>query len=257
MERRIGGRSLLFPKGIIWAKCDFKWANFFPILWTRLGCLMRATYLSLQSFYFGAISIGAPPQISWSSLTQAPPTCGCCPPTARSRPAVSTPPSLPPLSGRGSVQIEHRLILLSPEFLLHKHYLFLLKLGTSGRLAFGLRFRSADSSGKRQQTQTEASIPFYFVFSLSSLPWAGMPGIFEEIHPSGMVGWREFWQCMLSMGTGFAVANIVCLQHKIAEAEALSHLWSDDPRLSRVSCLQVFWELMIDTSISSSYSHSQ
>lgn len=79
---------------------------------------------------------------------------------------------------------------------------------------------------------------------------------FEEIHPSGTVGWREFWQCMLSKGTGLAVANIVCLPHKVAEAEALSHPWSDDPRLSRVSCLQVFWKLMTDTNISSSYSHS-
>ena len=169
---------------------------------------------------------------------------------------MSTPPSLPPLNGKGSIQIEHRLILLSPEFLLHKHYLFLLKLGTSGCLAFGLHFRSADSSGERQQTQTEASIPFYFVLSLSSLPWAGIPGIFEEIHPSGTVGWGEFWQCMLSKGMGFAVANIVCLQHKIVEVEALSHPWSDDPRLSRVSCLQVFWKLLTDTNISSSYSHS-
>lgn len=154
------------------------------------------------------------PKISWSPLTWAPPTCWCCPPTARLRPVVSTPPSLPPLNGKGSIQIEHRLILLSPEFLLHKHDLFLLKLGTSGCLAFGLHFRSADSSGERQQTQTEASILFYFALSLSSLPWAGIPGIFEEIHPSGTVGWREFWQCMLSKGTGFAVASIVCLQHK-------------------------------------------
>lgn len=108
--------------------------------------------------------MGHHPKISWYSLTQAPPTCGCCPPTARQRPVVSTPPSLPPLSGRGSIQIEHRLILLSPEFLLHKHYLFLLKLGTSGCLALGLRLKSAGSSGERQQIQTEASIPFYFVF---------------------------------------------------------------------------------------------
>lgn len=204
------GEASYSPRKSCGQNATLQWANSSHPL-DKACCLMRVTNLSLQSFYFGDQHWDTTPKFSgplWHRSSNLWVLSTYCQTGLlwvhhhHHHPWVG-----------GSNQIEHRLILLSPEFLLYKHYLFLLKLGTSGCLALGLRFRSADSSEERQQTQTEASIPFYFVFPSAS-PMRWIPGIFWWDPSLGMVGWENFGNVCYSRGTG-----LCCGQHSVSTAQ--------------------------------------
>lgn len=173
----------------MWAKCDPVANSFHP---GQGGCLMRVTNLSFSSLStLGRSALGHHPKIFWSSWHRLLHLW-----------VLST------YCQTGLLWVHHhhhhpwvegqqpnwaQAYTAESRVLARKYYLF-----TVGNIWMSCPYRclSADSSEERQQTQTEASIPSCFLFFLSSLPMrAGIPG--RRDPSSGMVGWREFWQCML------------------------------------------------------------